>query len=324
MRLESARDLKQEILASEHHDKLLHHRRERWMANVTHGLASASSEPRTSGIAVGICRNGEKGYAIALRLQTTASEAQMEVERISAAACHEVDVSFLGRVQAQHSPLTSGSSVAHRRVGAGTLGAFVVVEDNPLLHFLSNNHVLADCNQASIDDEILHPSPIDGGQIGTDRVGALAAFVELLPADQLNTVDAALCRVDEDIPSDPRIGGVLPGGPIDPEPDEPVEKTGRTTGRTTGRITVIESDNLEIDYGPLGRLVFHGQIQVGTEDGTRFSDEGDSGSLVSTIGSREAIGLLFAGARSPGSKGYETVVNPLTMVLDRLGARLVA
>ena len=80
------------------------------------------------------------------------------------------DVIEIGRLEAQLNPrdrfrpnIPAGVSIGHYKVTAGTLGA--VVFDNqtgePLL--LSNNHVLANSNQAAIGDAILQPGTTDHG-----------------------------------------------------------------------------------------------------------------------------------------------------------------
>ena len=54
-------------------------------------------------------------------------------------------------------PLLIGASVGHVRVTAGTIGAFVRRGERVFL--LSNNHVLAASNEASIGDFIRQPGP---------------------------------------------------------------------------------------------------------------------------------------------------------------------
>ena len=107
-----------------------------------------------------------------------------------------------------------------------------------------------------------------------------------------------------------------------------VAKHGRTTGRTRGTITAIELDNLQVQYD-IGVVRFDDQIEVQGADGL-FSQGGDSGSLVFTVGGATtaggalAVGLLFAGSETggPGGTGL-TYVNPIVAVLAGLDAELV-
>jgi hypothetical protein len=59
-------------------------------------------------------------------------------------------------------PAPGGCSIGHYRITAGTLGA--VVEYLGKVGILSNNHILANSNDASIGDRILQPGDYDGGE----------------------------------------------------------------------------------------------------------------------------------------------------------------
>src|SRR5204863_365665 len=67
--------------------------------------------------------------------------------------------SYTGRYRAA----PGGSSIGHLRITAGTLGCLVVLNSSKLC-ILSNNHVLANGNEAVRGDSILQPGPADGGQ----------------------------------------------------------------------------------------------------------------------------------------------------------------
>ncbi|MBX9243484.1 hypothetical protein ICW40_01525 [Actinotalea ferrariae] len=222
-------------------------------------------------------------------------------------------------------PLRPGVSIAHVSVSAGTLGAFVRVSGR--LHALSNYHVLVGSPSASIGDPVLQPGPADGGRDPQDRIGSLAAFVELRPGVTA-VVDAAVALLDEGIGVDL----AYPVGPVTEVADalgaEEVEKIGRTTGVTRGRITAIELDDVVVGYGEeLGELSFDGQIEVESLGTGPFSRGGDSGSLVYLAGGDDrpgtAVGLLFAGSESGGENGTGlTYLNPIGAVLEQLGAEL--
>ncbi len=69
-----------------------------------------------------------------------------------------------------------GASMAHFRVGAGTLGAVLRHRQTGEVFLLSNNHVFANSNDAAIGDPILQPGALDGGNRSNDVVAQLAEF----------------------------------------------------------------------------------------------------------------------------------------------------
>jgi hypothetical protein len=74
-------------------------------------------------------------------------------------------------------PARPGSSIGHLDITAGTFGC--VVMRNGLKFILSNNHVLANSNQAKLGEAILQPGPLDGGTLSNDRLATLVEFVPL-------------------------------------------------------------------------------------------------------------------------------------------------
>jgi hypothetical protein len=210
-------------------------------------------------------------------------------------------------------PAEGGYSVGHYQITAGTIATCVydilpggTTGGNPLTgagippHFyiLSNNHVLANVNNASIGDPILQPGPYDGGTDPADRIAALSRFIPIMlepPIPRVlhrNLVDAAVAEGQfNDLDREIYWTGYVRGwrqkanvavGTI-------VQKTGRTTNYTTGRITAINA-TVDVGYGSgrVGR--FNDQIIL-----TNMSAGGDSGSLVMTL-DEVAVGLLFAGS----------------------------
>jgi hypothetical protein len=191
---------------------------------------------------------------------------------------------------------------------------------------LSNDHVLADSDRGRVGDAALQPGPADGGT-AADRVGSLAGFPRLRVGGR-NLVDAAVAVLDPDVATDP---GALPGGPlggevpdsVDVEPDELVEKVGRTTGHTRGRVTAVEVDGVAVQYDQ-GVLAFDDQVEIEGLDGA-FSAGGDSGSVIWRSADRAPLGLLFAGSTQGGTGGSGvTYAAPLATVLRLLGAEWVA
>lgn len=293
-------------------------------------LPSARDEGPAEGphVAVGLAPAVGGRARVAVRLESESDRAVLP--DLGAAAAAELDVRVIGRVHALSSPipgelqqrvrpLRPGLSIAHPDVTAGTLGGFVRLPSG--LAVLSNNHVLAASDAAAVGDPVLQPGPADGGT-AADRVATLAAFQRFSATG--NLVDAAVATVDEGVEVDP---GAVPGGPLlgpvprpdGIDPDDEVEKVGRTTGHTRGRITAVEVDGVAVQFDQ-GVLSFDDQVEIeGVAGG--FSAGGDSGSVIWRSRDRAPLALLFAGSDTGGAGGAGvTFANPLATVLDVLGA----
>lgn len=209
-------------------------------------------------------------------------------------------------------PAEGGYSVGHVNITAGTIATCVYdilpggtvsppthgIGVPPKYYILSNNHVLANSNAASIGDHILQPGPFDGGIDPTDHIASLSRFVPItfFPAVPLllhnNIVDAAIAEgqfhdLDREIYWNGYVQGW--GRKENITAGMRVKKTGRTTNFTTGRITAVNA-TIDVGYG-FGRVArFRDQIVT-----TNISAGGDSGSLVLSI-DNVAVGLLFAGS----------------------------
>jgi hypothetical protein len=221
------------------------------------------------------------------------------------------DVESIGEVVAfdnvRHPrPVPCGSSIGHRLVTAGTLGT-LVVRNNGNLCLLSNNHILAAENAATIGDPIVQPGFGDDGREPGDVIGHLEDFVPINFGGQ-NFVDAAVAFT--------AFTHVAPL-PINPTPVSPaihlsVRKTGRTTDTTAG-VVVGLGFNTWVTYRR-GRALFRNQIEI-RGIGRAFSQRGDSGSLIITAGSSQPVALLFAGNESSGI----TFGTPIGTVMSALG-----
>jgi len=73
-------------------------------------------------------------------------------------------------------PCPPGFSIGHVKITAGTLGAYVKRGQSDEYRILSNNHVLANSNDAQPNDMIIQPGKADGGFSGTDQFGWLEDF----------------------------------------------------------------------------------------------------------------------------------------------------
>ncbi|UCG58742.1 MAG: fibronectin type III domain-containing protein [Phycisphaerales bacterium] len=210
-------------------------------------------------------------------------------------------------------PAPIGASTGHPNVTAGTIGCRVT--DGTNVYVLSNNHVYADENKASIGDNVLQPGPYDGGEDPRDAIGTLYDFEPIIFHPRArNEVDAAIALTDTDM-----VGNATPadgyGTPssttVQPSLELVVQKYGRTTGLTSGVITAINA-TVTVGYSS-GTARFVNQIII--EPGG-YSAGGDSGSLIVTQGGKNPVGLLFAGSSTI------TVANPIDAVLDSFGVTI--
>jgi len=240
-------------------------------------------------------------------------------------------------------PAPGGVSIGHRDITAGTLGC--LVKKKGKVFILSNNHVLANSNEAKIGDPILQPGPHDGGRLPEDHIANLEAFVTIsfvggpsgcpiargtarvfnalaraagsyarlgAISEQVteNLVDAALARpLDERDVSDQILGIGSIEGWATAALGIAVKKSGRTTGLSTGEIQQIDV-TVNVQYGA-GRIArFTDQLLAGP-----MSQGGDSGSAVLDRDNR-LVGLLFAGSEN------STIINRIENVFSALGVGL--
>ncbi len=245
-------------------------------------------------------------------------------------------------------PCPPGMSIGHPQVTAGTFGC-VVLDDQGRQVILSNNHVLANSNDARLGDAILQPGRIDGGTL-EDAIGRLHRFKQIhfddgpspcpaarttstllnalagllgrrsrlratLPVPEHNLVDAAIGLPDrtEDIES-----GILdigePTGVEEAFIGMEVTKSGRTTGTTVGRVTQINA-TVRVSYGPGRMATFEDQLVIMNGE---FSAPGDSGSAICTVEETgpKLVGLLFAGGESA------TIANSMGNIFNLLDVSL--
>jgi len=242
-------------------------------------------------------------------------------------------------------PAPGGVSIGHHAITAGTLGC-LVKKDNRI-YILSNNHVLANSNNAATGDPILQPGPYDGGKWPDDHIADLSEFVPIVftesdpPGDcvlarwiaavwngiakgvgsrsrlraitlqaEENLVDAAIARPlhDDDVSLE-----ILEIGTIQAlsqgELGMAIQKSGRTTGLTTGEILQVDvTVDVEYDAGQIAR--FTDQLLAGA-----MSQGGDSGSAVLTD-DKKLVGLLFAGSATT------TIISRIENVFTALGLSL--
>jgi hypothetical protein len=253
---------------------------------------------------------------------------------VSSAASGDIPVNVIvtGLIDAQPHrfrirPAPGGVSVGHYRITAGTLGCLSrgrTAPRNARILILSNNHVLANSNNAAYGDCISQPGPADGGRCPADQVAILERFVPINFSGGTNYVDCATGWAWSDRVRPEMVyvsGGQLQffrisSVPVTPQLNMAVGKTGRTTQLTRGTIIDL-SATINVDFGA-GRIArYADQIAIRGAGGSLFSAGGDSGSVIWTWDNyRRPVGLLFAGG------GGITFANKMTRVLPALDINL--
>jgi len=217
----------------------------------------------------------------------------------------------------------------------GTLGSLVT--RGGVQYILSDNHILARSDGATVGDAIIQPGLIDTATCttaGTTTVATLSQFSNL-QANPSQNVDAAIAQViagkvdpaanilylgaSVDANGVP-VAGAPQGGTGVPASSvavgRPVAKSGRSTGLTC---STIEATNIStsVDYtvncdGTGTKFTANYANQIGVIGGD-FSGEGDSGSLIVTQDTASPLALLYAGSDT------DTVGNPVADVLNFFG-----
>lgn len=312
------------------------------------------AHPAVAGTAIGL--NDEGRVALIIYTKVDAPELPKEVEKLPVAVyrsgefsarrtAQEIEVVKDGAAEAKPAggssavnpagwfarPVPIGVSTGHPLITAGTIGCSV--QKDGLTYALSNNHVFANSNDATILlDNVLQPGPYDGGGKAAGRddvIGTLAAFEPIQFNGNQNVIDAAIVLVKTLDNGTAALGKSTPSGgygtpkqgPMAPALKMKVQKYGRTTGQTTGTIGSLNG-TANINYGAPGTTdkvaLFVGQIFINSG---AFSAGGDSGSLIvsSLRGSdnKRPVGLLFA-----GGSGL-TIANPIDDVLQKLGVTII-
>lgn len=264
------------------------------------------------------------------------------------------DVVQIGKVVAYKArtdrwrPAPPGVSIGHYHITAGTFGTVVRDVATGQRLILSNNHVLANSNEANIGDPILQPGPADGGRAPQDRIADLERFVPI-QMDNGNGGDDPTCGIAQFTTSllntfaqitgsahriqAKRISTAASPNLVDAAVAKPTDDSVITdeiidigkvntvaeaelnmevtkSGRTTGTTEgQITTLNAIIQVGYGGNLVATFEDQILTTD---MSEPGDSGSLLVSKADKAAVGLLFAGSDTV------TVHSPIQFVMDAL------
>lgn len=200
-------------------------------------------------------------------------------------------------------------------VFVGTLGAMVKDRATGATMALTNFHVACVNDGWTVGDRMVQPGRPDGGAPATQEFGALSR------AQLTENTDGAVISVDTGEDWDYTVEGIGDvAGTATAVQNMAVQKRGRTTEHTFGNVGSTDA-TLSIDYKDgLGVRTLRHQIRVNTDttQSARFSNQGDSGSVVMDM-NRNVIGLLFAGS----ADGSTTFANPIGVALDELGVDLL-
>lgn len=245
-------------------------------------------------------------------------------------------------------PAPGGVSIGHVNITAGTLGC--IVKKNNTLFILSNNHVLANSNDAQVGDPILQPGPFDGGSNPADHIanlsdfvpiefaggnggsdpcgiaGAIAGFLNALAAGvgsktrlyqrriQTQQADNLVdCAIAQPINANDISTEILNIGQVAGVAEATLNTPLKKMGRTTGFTTdsVQQIDvTAQVNYGNNKIATFVDQILAGP-----MSQGGDSGSAVLND-QNQIVGLLFAGSQTT------TIINRIQNVFSALNVTL--
>jgi hypothetical protein len=215
---------------------------------------------------------------------------------------------------------------------AGTLGSLVTRGGTQFI--LSNNHVLAKSDTATLGDPIVQPGLIDAqcDKTQASTVATLTQFVNLEGEDKTPSsanIDAAIAQVvsgqvdptgnilylgaTADSNGVPLRGAPNAGTGLVATLNMPVAKSGRSTGLTCSTVLSVNV-NTSVEYnkscdgtGATFTVDYNNQVDVA---GGGFGAEGDSGSLIVSQDTADPVALLYGGSDT------DTVANPVAPVLN--------
>lgn len=247
---------------------------------------------------------------------------------------------FVVRNVAQALRYACGSSISVGNcVDAGTLGA-LVRDASGKMFGISNNHVSGSCSHAEVGLPVVAPGIADvaAGSLYPFTLGLHKAALPLVIGSPsvvaiADNTDAAMFEIlnEDAVTSFQGNAYDTPSTTMPLQAGLNVEKVGRTTGHTSGYVDSELYGPVSVNYAA-GRYGFSGRIFFNRVHVIRgisdvFSDNGDSGSLITAVdnGVRHAVGIVFAGnqdAKAPGGK--ITLALPLDPILSALGVTLVS
>jgi hypothetical protein len=260
---------------------------------------------------------------------------------VVALANNAAGLAFAPVIGGRRRPLHIGASVAHESGDAGTLAAFLKLEDGGT-GIISCVHVLAwaNWNKVNVGDPIQQPGAPDPIP-QSNRIGALTDQFAPFVSASVKNLDAAVARLAEktvhsgntipDLDCVPKrlrgkpIGTPLSAGAL-PEGTR-VCKIGRTTGYTEASVSAQNFQNLQVGFDPDSTkhvFTFSGVHEMlWDRDGDSFTGPGDSGALVMTVDDLCPVGLHFCAIPGAGGIGVSYAV-PWHRIVETFGVTLLA
>lgn len=265
----------------------------------------------------------------------------------------QTDVVATGRIRAFQArtdrwrPAPGGVSIGHHEITAGTLGC--LVKKGGQIYILSNNHVLANSNDANPGDPILQPGPYDGGKFPDDHFANLSDFVPISFQSSgggggssgcsiANNVANILNGIAQAMGSNARLQAVTTQAsdnlvdaaiaqPLNvAEVSDEILEIGKIQGTDTGVLDMAiqkSGRTTALSSGIIQQVDVTVNVQYGSQI-ARFTDQllagpmsqgGDSGSAVLDE-NNQLVGLLFAGSDNT------TIINRIEHVFTALGVTL--
>jgi len=235
---------------------------------------------------------------------------------------------------------TCGSSISVGNArAAGTLGC-LLKDGTGALFGLSNNHVSGACNYAPNGLPIVAPGILDVSPqnpapftIGFHHRQLQMQLGDPTVVDTVENQDAAVFKLAaaHALSSMQQNSYDTPATTLPLTAGMEVEKVGRTSGHSRGRVITAVTGPIDVAYSApqynfSGIAYFETMFLVhGLTD--RFSDSGDSGSLVvhtDADGIRHAVGIIVAGGEdSTAPGGKSSLIMPIQPILNKLGMTLV-
>jgi hypothetical protein len=217
----------------------------------------------------------------------------------------------------------------------------LVRDGTGVLYGLSNNHITGGCNFAGVGLPILAPGVVDvaPNNVAPFTIGFHARSLTFISGsadnvDPTANLDGAIFRIGNEAHVSSFQGAAYdtPALVGDIAANMTVEKVGRTTGHTTGRVnSQIHGAHPIMFTAPLynfSSIVSFEPVFAIVGQTDLFSDNGDSGSLVTSVnstGQRIGVGIVVGGMNDGSAPGKKiTIALPIRPVLLGLGVSLVS